>query len=182
MSAPNSSALTNLTSPSFSVYDSPDFESYHTSPMFNGSDADIGADDPWYPLFPSTAHQSVEEHKVEANTSESPLGDSPLQPCEELELQDHLRKGRSQSRTSPTNKHSSISGVNSRKRDKPLPPIVVEDPNDAIAMKRARNTLAARKSRQKKMEKVEELEAKITLLEGERDYWKNMAQSYENQQ
>jgi general control protein GCN4 len=65
--------------------------------------------------------------------------------------------------------------VNSRKRDKPLPPIIVEDPNDTVAMKRARNTLAARKSRQRKMQRFDELEDKIAKLEAERDHWKDIA-------
>jgi hypothetical protein len=42
-------------------------------------------------------------------------------------------------------------------------------------MKRARNTLAARKSRQRKMQRFEELEDKIAKLEAERDHWKNIA-------
>jgi len=176
MSAPNSTALTNLTSPSMSLYDSPGFDNYETSPMFANQDheLDIGGDDPWFPLFPD-ANRGIDESKVANSSSDSPTGDSPLEVSEELEVQEHLRKGRSQSKPSPPNKHSSISGVSSRKRDKPLPPIVVDDPNDAIAMKRARNTLAARKSRQKKMEKVEELEGRVAELEVERDHWKNLA-------
>jgi len=175
MSAPNSSAFTNLTSPSM-YNESPNFEEYETSPMYgNGNDLelDLGGDDPWFPLFPD-ANRGIDESQVDNSASDSPSGDSPLEPAEELEVQEHLRKGRqSQSKSSPTNKHSSVSGVGSKKRDKPLPPIVVEDPNDTVAMKRARNTLAARKSRQKKMEKVEELQAKIEVLEKDRDYWRN---------
>ena len=65
----------------------------------------------------------------------------------------------------------------SRKRDKPLPPIIVEDPNDTVAMKRARNTLAARKSRERKAQRFEELEERIAKLEAERDHWKTIALS-----
>jgi len=166
-----------LTSPSMSLYhDSPDFDNYETSPMFANHDLelDIGGDDAWFPLFPDANH-GVDETKVVDSANDSPSGDSPLEPAEEIEVQERLRKGRSASKSSPTNKHSSVSGVSSRKRDKPLPPIVVEDPNDTIAMKRARNTLAARKSRQKKMEKVEELQGRIAELEQERDHWKRLA-------
>ncbi|KFX93014.1 hypothetical protein V490_05038 [Pseudogymnoascus sp. VKM F-3557] len=46
------------------------------------------------------------------------------------------------------------------------------DPNDIVAMKRARNTLAARKSRQKKLERFDELEAEIAKIAAERDMWK----------
>jgi len=54
-------------------------------------------------------------------------------------------------------------------------PHIVEDPNDTVAMKRARNTLAARKSRQRKMQRFDELEEKIAKLEEERDHWKGIA-------
>ena len=101
-------------------------------------------------------------------------------PEEELEVSEHLRSNTSRRRSAttsspPSGTHSSVSGVNSRKRDKPLPPIIVEDPNDTVAMKRARNTLAARKSRQRKMQRFDELEDKIAKLEAERDHWKAIA-------
>ena len=74
---------------------------------------------------------------------------------------------------------ASESGINSLKpgkpRLKPLPPIIVEDLNDTVAMKRARNTLAARKSHQRKIQRFEELEDKIAKHEAERDHWKNIA-------
>jgi len=154
--------------------ESPDFELWETSPTFpNDSALDVGGQDPWFSLFPD-ANKGLDDDGKPGNES-SPSGGSPLEPDEEIQVQEHMRsKGRS-TKSSPNNKHSSVSGVSSRKRDKPLPPIVVEDPNDQTAMKRARNTLAARKSRQKKMEKVEELEARIVVLEQERDHWKNMA-------
>jgi hypothetical protein len=60
-------------------------------------------------------------------------------------------------------------------RDKPLPPIIVQDPNDTRAMKRARNTLAARKSRQRKMMQFDKLEERIAKLEAERDHWRTVA-------
>ncbi|KAI8716925.1 hypothetical protein NCS52_00987100 [Fusarium sp. LHS14.1] len=69
-------------------------------------------------------------------------------------------------------RHSSVAEVNARKRDKPLPPIVVDDPNDPVAMKRARKVLAARKSRERKGQQLEDFEAKIARLEAERDYWR----------
>ncbi|KAI0970720.1 hypothetical protein F4678DRAFT_434454 [Xylaria arbuscula] len=68
--------------------------------------------------------------------------------------------------------------VLSRRRDKPLPPIIVEDPGDTLSMKRARNTLAARKSREQKARRLEELEEKIAKLEQERDNWKNVAMKH----
>lgn len=166
-SAPNSTSFTNLTSPS-TYNESPEYnDNFDVSPFVgNSQDSDHAqVGDEWYPLFPDQVEQQVDQ--------------SPLLPEEELEVSEHLRasttRRRSGTATSPTGTHSSVSGVNSRKRDKPLPPIIVEDPNDTVAMKRARNTLAARKSRQRKMQRFDELEDKIAKLEAERDHWKDIA-------
>jgi len=169
-SAPNSTAFTNLTSPS-TLNESPEYnDNFDVSP-FVGNNADLDqalAGDPWYPLFPQ-----------EDQNEQPQVDQSPLLPEEELEVSEQLRlstRRRSGTGTSPpSGTHSSHSGVSSRKRDKPLPPIIVEDPQDTVAMKRARNTLAARKSRQRKMQRFEELEDQIAKLEAERDHWKNIA-------
>ncbi|KAH6719301.1 hypothetical protein DL95DRAFT_326362 [Leptodontidium sp. 2 PMI_412] len=160
-SAPNSTAFTNLTSPDSQYHPSPEFADYDVSP-FIGDNQDLDqalSGDPWYPLFP-------QDNQVEKQNSQ--VDQSPLLPEEELEVSEHLRRRRSGTATSPP-----AGGV--RKRDKPLPPIVVEDPNDTVAMKRARNTLAARKSRQRKMQRFEELEDEIAKLKEERDHWKSLA-------
>ncbi|KAG0649968.1 Cross-pathway control 1 [Hyphodiscus hymeniophilus] len=169
-SAPNSTAFTNLTSPS-TYNESPEYtDNFDVSPFVGGNgDLDQTLGDPWYPLFPQ-----------DGQNESSQVQQSPLLPEEELEVSEALRSAnprrRSGTGTSPTSgTHSSVSGVASRKRDKPLPPIIVEDPNDTIAMKRARNTLAARKSRQRKMQRFDELEERISKLEEERDHWKNIA-------
>lgn len=166
-SAPNSTAFTNLTSPS--TYDeSPEYtDNFDVSPFVRGEFDPGLSGEPWYPLFPQDdqAKPDVEQQ-------------SPLLPEEELEVSEILKStGRRRSGTSvsPSGTHSSVSGVNSRKRDKPLPPIIVDDPNDTVAMKRARNTLAARKSRQRKMQRFEELEDEIAKLKSERDHWKEIA-------
>lgn len=166
MSAPNSTALTSLTSPS--IYnESPDFDGFDVSPNFGSADFD-GSGDPWYPLFPQ------EQNIPEQTTPE----DSPEQKSEDFDAAGRPSANRRKSSGSPTNgngRHSSVSGVNARKRDKPLPPIIVEDPNDVTAMKRARNTLAARKSRERKAIRFDELEDRIAKLEAERDHWKQIA-------
>jgi hypothetical protein len=169
MSAPNSSALTALTSPS--IYDeSPDFDGFDVSPNFGSADFDTSGD-PWYPLFPQDSISAPEVN----------LEDSPAQKSDDVDSVGHASgSGRSKKATnSPTSssRHSSIAGVGSRKRDKPLPPIIVEDPQDTIAMKRARNTLAARKSRERKAQRFEDLEDRIAKLEAERDHWKKIALS-----
>ena len=102
--------------------------------------------------------------------------DTSLDADEEAEIGDALRERRRRSDSSPHSKAASAAaGVSARKRNQPLPPIVVEDPNDTVAIKRARNTLAARKSRQKKMERFDELEAEIAKIAAERDMWKAKA-------
>ncbi|KAK4180295.1 hypothetical protein QBC36DRAFT_384495 [Triangularia setosa] len=171
MSAPNSTAFTALTSPS--LYNgSPDFcDSYETSPHFGGGDFDTNPDN-WFPLFPTT--NTEPEAPKEALVQPKPE-QSPAITAEDLEVMSPASGHRRKSSTSPPVRHSSIAGVNSRRRDKPLPPIVVDDPTDTIAMKRARNTLAARKSRERKAARLDELEEKIEKLAAERDHWKQLA-------
>jgi hypothetical protein len=55
-----------------------------------------------------------------------------------------------------------------------LPDIKVDE-NDPVAVKRARNTLAARKSRARKAQRLEELEERIKQLTAERDHWRSLA-------
>jgi hypothetical protein len=170
MSAPNSTALTALTSPS--IYnESPDFgDVYDVSPSFGSGDFDAGSTDAWFPLFPqSNPRPDVTQKPASAEQS-------PSTKSEDLEVASALGHRRKSSATSPpSSRPSSVAGVNSRRRDKPLPPIIVEDPSDTIAMKRARNTLAARKSRERKAQRLDELEEKISKLTAERDHWKNLA-------
>ncbi|KAH7040303.1 uncharacterized protein B0I36DRAFT_310421 [Microdochium trichocladiopsis] len=170
-SAPGSTAFTNLTSPS--LYNgSPDFDGFDVSPNFGHTDFDLsaGSTDAWFPLFPQDS--AMTEAALAA------IDQSPIVQNLDVESASQPRR---KSGTSPTSaghgRHSSVSGVNSRRRDKPLPPIVVDDPSDNIAMKRARNTLAARKSRERKAQKLEDLEDKIAKLEEERDHWKRIALS-----
>ena len=170
MSAPNSSALTALTSPS--IYnESPDFDGYDVSPNFGSADFDSSVE-AWYPLFPQ-----------ETSVPEQPSAEaSPDQKSDDVESADRSPavSGRRKSTNSPPSsggRHSSVSGVAAHKRNKPLPPIIVEDPSDVTALKRARNTLAARKSRERKAQRFEELEERIAKLEEERDHWKKIALS-----
>ncbi|KAI0869558.1 hypothetical protein GGS24DRAFT_505669 [Hypoxylon argillaceum] len=75
----------------------------------------------------------------------------------------------------PTKIMSSARGVFPTGKNKPLSPIIVDDPSDVGAIKRARNMLAAQKSREQKAQKLEELEEKIAQLEEKRDAWKRIA-------
>jgi hypothetical protein len=170
MSAPNSSAITALTSPS--IYDvSPDGlrGDFDISPSFDAEHMWDSNPDHWTSLFPDSGNTAQQTLAVE----QSPALHDDID-IEQSVTADQRRKSSNPSPKS-SGRHSLVSGVNSRKRDKPLPPIVIEDPNDTVAVKRARNTLAARKSRERKAKKMEEYEAEIARLEEERDYWKQLA-------
>ncbi|KAI1098237.1 hypothetical protein F4804DRAFT_346518 [Jackrogersella minutella] len=167
-SAPNSSAITNLTSPSL-YGESPELlDNFEVSPGVGGHDVD---NDNWYPLF------SAEETQA-ASTALAVNDFSPTTHPEELELSDAVSRprGKFTSSASPkANGKQSGSGVGRSK--KKLAEISIDDPNDVVAMKRARNTLAARKSRARKAERFETLEQRIEQLTRERDYWKSRCEA-----
>ena len=176
MSAPNSAALTTLTSPS--INESPDLDSFDVSPNF--ADLDGPHIDSWYSLFPTDstvpAPQQQQQSLHQQPQQRHSVDQSPALQSEDLDLEFSERPSPGSRKASGASaKHSSVAGVNSRKRDKPLPPIIIDDPSDTVAMKRARNTLAARKSRERKAQRFEELEERIAKLEQERDHWRAMA-------
>ncbi|TLS24005.1 hypothetical protein PpBr36_08562 [Pyricularia pennisetigena] len=180
MSAPNSTALTTLTSPS--LYNgSPEFgDSYDVSPNFVGNDLESAGESAWFPLFPQENTNVAAPQVPQELAAPTQQQQSPAAGSEDLEAAPSPapRRKSGNSPTSSAGRHSSVSGVNARRRDKPLPPIVVEDPTDTVAMKRARNTLAARKSRERKAMRFEELEDKLEKLTAERDHFKNLAKQY----
>lgn len=166
-SVPNS----DMTSP-LSLFDSP-ADSYDQSPLFMADD--VSSND-WFSLFPETVPAPHEEKPV-LSQQMSPMlpGTSPVladvsSPAE-TESPSNSPRFRSPSMGAQT-KRSSVSGV--RKRSQPLPPIVVEDPSDTVAIKRARNTLAARKSRAKKAERMEDMAQTIEQLQAEVEHWKRL--------
>ncbi|KAI9887424.1 MAG: hypothetical protein M1823_000761 [Watsoniomyces obsoletus] len=174
-SVPPSAAFTNLTSPS--NFGSPEFaESFETSPMFAGEGGATDLmNDNWFPLFAGETAIGLDESPLEGSTDdlvEPVTGGLPdvLAPRRRSSQFDSPRP-----RQASLGKPSSVSGVSARKRDRPLPPIRVENPNDSVALKRARNTMAARKSRQRKLERVEELERTIEDLRDEVTHWKTLA-------
>ncbi|KAH0603692.1 uncharacterized protein H6S33_007351 [Morchella sextelata] len=175
MNQPASAATTHLTSP-LSFFDSPN-DSYDTSPLF--APDDITQDGAWYSLFPDAA-PDTEDSSVSPPNPTLPVQGSPLigSGYSDDDIVDAVGDSPSTSprfrstSAGPNQRRSQTSGV--RKRG-PLPPIVVEDPSDTVAMKRARNTLAARKSRAKKLERMEEMEIQIEELKAQVEHWKNIA-------
>ncbi|KAK8075306.1 hypothetical protein PG997_009969 [Apiospora hydei] len=63
-------------------------------------------------------------------------------------------------------------------RERPLD----DETSDVVGLKRARNTLAARKSRERKARQIEELKEKIARLEREREHWTEVAMSKSEQE
>jgi general control protein GCN4 len=169
-SAPPSTAFTNLTSPD--IGESPYLDNYDQSPGMFAGDA-VMASDNWFSLFP--------EDDIKAAAPVAPVLERTISSTS-------MARSSSSSTNSPIildgshRRKSSINGspalnasiTKSRRRKGVLPPIAV-DPSDKIALKRARNTLAARDSRQRKFELVQTLEQRTQELEAEVEKWKSIA-------
>ncbi|RMY92307.1 hypothetical protein D0861_02553 [Hortaea werneckii] len=172
-SVPPSTSFTNLTTPGSTYLETPE-EEFQTSPLFSDNLGYGGGNqnDKWFSLFPDT-DATPAPPTMERTISASSAAQVMVHPGGES-----LHRKRSSTTTSPTFspvvKHSSVAGVAARKRDKPLPPIMVDD-SDPVAMKRARNTAAARKSRAKKVAEREDLEAEIADLKSQVEHWKAIA-------
>lgn len=179
MSAPPSTTFTELTTPGTSYEQSPYgmLDTSETSPLFSEADLDQDANN-WPSLFepaddftaqPAAATNTHTGSKVPTSYNASPRVNHVAPKMS--------RNDSSPGSSSKGGRHSFTSGVGARRRDKPLPEIKVEDPTDNTAVKRARNTMAARKSRQKRMERTELLENKVEELEGEVEHWRAIALS-----
>lgn len=178
-SAPPSAAFTNLTSPDIDA--SPFInDSFETSPMFQGEPM-LNSSNDWFSLFPeeenkfsdaakyAPAMQFPMERTMSSQSMEQSGSSSAGSP---IVLDSSSFRRKSSVINSPASNSNGIS--KSRRRKGTLPPIAV-DPNDKIALKRARNTLAARESRQRKFDHVSELEGRNAELAAEVEKWKNIA-------
>ncbi|KAF3928880.1 hypothetical protein ABW20_dc0108953 [Dactylellina cionopaga] len=177
------------------------------TPLF-GADEDILED--WTPLFTSEEQmefsnhhqqQNLMEHQPSADALVNPAalmlgGESSTPPLTAIipSRQFSTDSGKS-SRTppSPTSrsksstamaKRASLTGVNRRKPVTDLPPVQF-DPANPVDIKRARNTMAARKSRARRVEKmdelaeaVEKLQAEAQQLKEEKEFYKNLARQH----
>jgi general control protein GCN4 len=177
-SAPPSTAFTNLTSPD--IGESPYLhDSFECSPMFENDMNLSNNNSDWFSLFPEDASNTVE-----LNSTAAPLS----LPMERTISSQSMERSGSSSMGSPivldsssfrrkssVNNSPATNGISkARRRKGPLPAITV-DPGDKTAIKRARNTLAARESRQRKFDHVSELEKKNADLQAEVEKWKNIA-------
>lgn len=184
-SAPPSTSFTDLSTPSF---ESPGYFSQDTSPMF-ATDMELApGHEEWDSLFPTQDTFSTMPFDSATLDITSAAVSKPKQ---EEEVSVSSPKARSPSSapspasSRPATKPSTVAGVNARQR-KPLPPIKF-DSGDPVAMKRARNTEAARKSRARKLERQDDMERRIAQLEKSLEeaeqreqYWKALAQAQSN--
>ena len=171
ISAPPSGAFTDLTTPGTSNFESPYMaNSTETSPMF--AEESFGDDpDQWPSLF-----DPVDEPMTNGLLSHLTQSPKTIHVAPNMS-RNASSPGQKSARSSQQGRHSFTSGVAPRRRDKPLPAITVDDPNDTAAVKRAKNTLAARKSRVKRQERTESLVAQVNMLEDEVEKWRNIALS-----
>lgn len=182
-SAPPSTSFTDLSTPSF---DSPGYFSQDTSPLF-AADAELGpGHESWDSLFPvndAFSNSNLDEANLLTTSSKLSKDVPPSSPM----IRNGSSPGQSPSVSrgsgSGSGRQSSVSGVNSRRREKPLKPLNY-DATDPVAVKRARNTEAARKSRARKVERQDQMERRIADLEKsleeamEREaYWKARAET-----
>lgn len=171
LSAPNSNALTDLTTPSL-YDDSP----YDVSPALGGAnDTDCQN---WAPLF--------NDNNIYSNVLPTPEVPSLEASTSSLSQSQATDMSRTTSTASNPGKDSTlrprlstVAGINkaSRRTLKDLPPIEVNDDDDK-AVKRARNTMAARKSRQKKRDTEDLLREALEAMTADRDHWKMVAISH----
>lgn len=170
-SVPPSTCFTNLTTPGSTFLETPD-DDYQTSPLFDSLITDQSGSDNWFPLFEQDTTTTTDGAAMMRTDSSSSANQIVVHPGGEARKRSSTLA--SPAIHSPAGRHASIAGVGARKRDKPLPAIVVDE-SDSIALKRARNTAAARKSRAKKLEERDVLEAEIAELKAQVDHWKSLA-------
>jgi general control protein GCN4 len=185
-SAPPSAAFTNLTSPDLnSPYITDDLES---SPLFRNDDVNS-----WYSLFPESANPttaptdvSIDYATMVPGLQSVPMDRNDRSGSGELSgsgSQSPLVLDRAARRRSTTTESPAGGVSRPRRRKGTLPPIAV-DPTDKAAVKRARNTLAARDSRQRKFDHISRLETenselkdRVVNLEADVEKWKAIALS-----
>lgn len=166
---PVSTPMSSLMSPFLD-----DDSSYEVSPLFQNDDSAVNGVDHWPSLFPEVTPLPLDnmDAEIEAIIGGGSDDHSGLDSSVSPSASPHARNLGSGSNNS--GRKSSLTGAGVRKRSAPLPPIVVEDPSDHVAIKRARNTLAARKSREKKVKRMEEMEAQIEDLKAQVEHWKRL--------
>lgn len=185
-SAPPSASFTDLSTPSF---ESPGYFSQDTSPMFTEMEFPAGHEE-WDPLFPTNdtdAFSAAFDSTTLEVAAAMPPPKASVPPESPAVPPSPVVKNTSSPASSPSPSRgsvmpSTVAGVNAHHR-KPLPPVKF-DSTDPVAVKRARNTEAARKSRARKLQRTDQLEFRIAELEKSLEesqkreqYWKALAEN-----
>ena len=166
-SNPPSSVFSNLTTPENTLQESP--QTYIKSSPYDQEISDNSED--WFPLFAQTEEQ---EPKTAVPVTASSPQINPTSKHVAPAMSRTTSSGQSSSRGSHQGRMSATSGVSKARRTQPLPPIVVDE-RDPKAMKRARNTMAARNSRERRVKNFETLEALNKSLTLQVAMWKERA-------
>lgn len=160
------------------------FSDLEQSPLFG--DADLGDVATWESLFNDTpeSREQTTESVVPRMSSETAPGNvlpssvvssvtsSPVVAMSLFERSPSVesisaagsKRKRSEAPYGDKKDAYGITVYNRKPRSQPLQPIAIEDSSDCVAVKRARNTEAARRSRARKMERMVQLEERVEQL------------------
>jgi Basic region leucine zipper len=175
MSAPSSTAFPNLSTPGSGYLESPYLgnSSLDTSPMNGDGALDADLDFSGYSsLFPDANDQYNKPAHANTSFTSASSGYNAASPM----VRQKSSPGRPPS-SAHGRKHSTTSGVKPSKLNKPLPDIVLDPHDTKEDMKRKKNTAAARKSRQRKMETADALHADNERLREDNERLKQLVYS-----
>lgn len=199
MSGPPSSFSTELGTPQ-SFFDSPAIYSYNfsASTSIYMADGDLPMDhQDWLPLFSDTKDMTGEDFDMTLATFEPEKVDKALvtsfsvPAAAPADLSTALTVRKVDPAVLPTIKKNDPSRVTKIRCEKlggkkTGEKVLEYDPDDPKSVKRMRNTIAARKSRQKKhdntvamMSRIEELEALLAESERKAEHWKSVAENFQ---
>lgn len=182
ISAPSSATFTPESSLFESPFDSPAMFSsgLNTTPLIDGGlDSTLDEDySMMAPLFPQNSFDQYATMPVPLEASNQPTGfatvNSRSVSMTSTDMQRQRSTGMERQKSSPgrppnqpyhNRKRSDTVGISkAAKARKPLPEIPIEEGDPKEIAKRKKNTLAARKSRQRKQEYAEQAEAEIQRL------------------
>ena len=175
-SAPNSNALTNLTTPSMYDGSPDDLDSFEASPLFYDSN-NVGHAQ-WPSLF---EHENATYASADLTSSTESLDKDHITNLTSVPMDRSTSSAslmgadKDIDRTDKRHRMSLTSGVTKNRRTgRSLAPIEVDEA-DVKAVKRAKNTMAARKSRQKKRDVEDQLRHDLDEMTAQRDRWMHIA-------
>ncbi|KAI4214550.1 MAG: hypothetical protein LQ351_002967 [Letrouitia transgressa] len=178
MSAPASSTYTNLETPATTTLETPATTvdespsmlfSNETSPFMQLDNEGQN----WESLFPDEENTGSAGYSGSFDTDNS----IPHRTNSLTMARQQSSPGRSSSHDSPKPRQPSVQGMIKKSRRGGNLKSLTPDPKDVAAVKRCRNTLAARESRARKAARLETLIQENEQLAAERELWKRRALS-----